>query len=662
MAACEDAIAQQLECPVCMETFKEARYLACLHTFCAKCIEDFADDDYKITCPECRQETFIDEDSGTSMLKPNILANRMVETLENKNANHNHKGTKEKEPVCKKHRPIRKKYFCDKCQELICSECSMENHANHATRVSLAKTVVMARTQAMQQILDDSETKHRQRENIIRILQEKYNRGHALLGLSIMASKSKFDELFKSLTILKSEFDEKLQDMIEVQKEDLAETSVACELGRDLLAGGNEEDILTTFEPWLDAMKADGQRELTIPIIGEEENMIRETAHTCLTHVLGLAAVLSELQANDTSPAADNATGKGLQKASSSSCKRQPQIITGSGTRKRDAGLHVNDPSPSQAAENATGKVLQKARSSSCKTQPPNIAGSAIRKGGAELQANETSPAADNATGKDLQKASSSSCKRQPQIITGSGTRKRDAGLHVNDPSPSQAAENATGKVLQKARSSSCKTQPPNIAGSAIRKGDAGPITTGAGMFVSSRQRMSLQSGEQPRFYATAPLKVASMSRPVKPVAIRSGYSGDEQRGLQSTANSALIRSTTSANRYQKLNPFQTYRTQTSLQVPKSDSSSNHKTPLPDFFSFFKQPYLDKRDCPIFSNVSDKDESGMKVKSPNSITPYMVTTPVSTPLQKTSPSSDTRPRSKVMFPEHFDSARKQTDK
>ncbi|XP_071500225.1 uncharacterized protein [Diadema antillarum] len=616
MAACEDAIAQQLECPVCMETFKEARYLACLHTFCAKCIEDFADDDYKITCPECRQETFIDEDSGTSMLKPNILANRMVETLENKNANHNHKGTKEKEPVCKKHRPIRKKYFCDKCQELICSECSMENHANHATRVSLAKTVVMARTQAMQQILDDSETKHRQRENIIRILQEKYNRGHALLGLSIMASKSKFDELFKSLTILKSEFDEKLQDMIEVQKEDLAETSVACELGRDLLAGGNEEDILTTFEPWLDAMKADGQRELTIPIIGEEENMIRETAHTCLTHVLGLAAVLSELQANDTSPAADNATGKGLQKASSSSCKRQPQIITGSGTRKRDA----------------------------------------------ELQANETSPAADNATGKDLQKASSSSCKRQPQIITGSGTRKRDAGLHVNDPSPSQAAENATGKVLQKARSSSCKTQPPNIAGSAIRKGDAGPITTGAGMFVSSRQRMSLQSGEQPRFYATAPLKVASMSRPVKPVAIRSGYSGDEQRGLQSTANSALIRSTTSANRYQKLNPFQTYRTQTSLQVPKSDSSSNHKTPLPDFFSFFKQPYLDKRDCPIFSNVSDKDESGMKVKSPNSITPYMVTTPVSTPLQKTSPSSDTRPRSKVMFPEHFDSARKQTDK
>ncbi|XP_071500226.1 uncharacterized protein [Diadema antillarum] len=572
MAACEDAIAQQLECPVCMETFKEARYLACLHTFCAKCIEDFADDDYKITCPECRQETFIDEDSGTSMLKPNILANRMVETLENKNANHNHKGTKEKEPVCKKHRPIRKKYFCDKCQELICSECSMENHANHATRVSLAKTVVMARTQAMQQILDDSETKHRQRENIIRILQEKYNRGHALLGLSIMASKSKFDELFKSLTILKSEFDEKLQDMIEVQKEDLAETSVACELGRDLLAGGNEEDILTTFEPWLDAMKADGQRELTIPIIGEEENMIRETAHTCLTHVLGLAAVLSELQANDTSPAADNATGKGLQKASSSSCKRQPQIITGSGTRKRDAGLHVNDPSPSQAAENATGKVLQKARSSSCKTQPPNIAGSAIRKGG------------------------------------------------------------------------------------------AGPITTGAGMFVSSRQRMSLQSGEQPRFYATAPLKVASMSRPVKPVAIRSGYSGDEQRGLQSTANSALIRSTTSANRYQKLNPFQTYRTQTSLQVPKSDSSSNHKTPLPDFFSFFKQPYLDKRDCPIFSNVSDKDESGMKVKSPNSITPYMVTTPVSTPLQKTSPSSDTRPRSKVMFPEHFDSARKQTDK
>ena len=50
---------QQLECPVCLDQFKEPKVLPCLHIFCKMCLEGVLvkgkDGTWTIRCPECRK-------------------------------------------------------------------------------------------------------------------------------------------------------------------------------------------------------------------------------------------------------------------------------------------------------------------------------------------------------------------------------------------------------------------------------------------------------------------------------------------------------------------------------------------------------------------------------------------------------------------------------
>ncbi|XP_072179279.1 uncharacterized protein [Diadema setosum] len=293
MAAYQDAIAHQLECPVCIETFKEAKDLSCGHTFCKKCIAALADGRCRIVCPECRQVTFIERNLGISTLKSNILANRMVEALKNKYATTDHRGrpTKETGPVCQKHQPNLMKYFCEKCQELICSECSMENHYSHS--VTPAKTVVL--TKAMQRILDNSD----ETKQMIQDLQQKYPSGRSLLESSITDSKSKFDESFSSLAVLQHEFDGKLR---KVKTEELAKFSKSHQRGKEILARGNEVEIITNFQQWSEEMKGNDLRESIIPSLGSEFRAIEDTARICLYHLRKIEARLTALSSQSTSP------------------------------------------------------------------------------------------------------------------------------------------------------------------------------------------------------------------------------------------------------------------------------------------------------------------------------------------------------------------------
>ncbi|XP_072181322.1 uncharacterized protein [Diadema setosum] len=327
MAAYDVAIEDYLECPVCMETFNDAKYLKCLHTFCTKCVENLARGGSEITCPVCRQVTVIDRKSGTSTLKSNILVNRMVEALQNKNVTTSNDFTKGKDPVCKKHRPIRKNYFCKKCQEFICSECVMEDHKKHPSKVSSVKKIVSANTQTMKQILSDSITKQRQHTEIIRDLPKKYPTGHPHVKMSLNEGKIKFDQLFISLEILMHKFDRQIQEVMEVEKKKADEFSKSCKRGWDLLAQGNEEEIITNFQQWSEEMKANDLRFSTISsmdMMEGESRTIEDTARSCLIHLRKLESVLSELQAREVfaSRAHDDAAGEWSQETGLSPLER----------------------------------------------------------------------------------------------------------------------------------------------------------------------------------------------------------------------------------------------------------------------------------------------------------------------------------------------------
>jgi hypothetical protein len=58
MSAVAEGLAEQLQCPVCLERFRDPRVLPCLHTFCSPCLGDVMASqraaDGSFPCPECR--------------------------------------------------------------------------------------------------------------------------------------------------------------------------------------------------------------------------------------------------------------------------------------------------------------------------------------------------------------------------------------------------------------------------------------------------------------------------------------------------------------------------------------------------------------------------------------------------------------------------------
>ncbi|KAK3588242.1 hypothetical protein CHS0354_029567 [Potamilus streckersoni] len=64
MAETQEATYKQLNCPICLETFKSLKILACLHTFCEKYIcrhvrilKEVGTQSDIIRCPICRSPT-----------------------------------------------------------------------------------------------------------------------------------------------------------------------------------------------------------------------------------------------------------------------------------------------------------------------------------------------------------------------------------------------------------------------------------------------------------------------------------------------------------------------------------------------------------------------------------------------------------------------------
>ena len=68
-----------VECPVCLEPFKEPRSLPCQHSFCTECLRGIRQTGQAIRCPCCNKETPVPH--GVRDLPVDFRANTQLEIL-----------------------------------------------------------------------------------------------------------------------------------------------------------------------------------------------------------------------------------------------------------------------------------------------------------------------------------------------------------------------------------------------------------------------------------------------------------------------------------------------------------------------------------------------------------------------------------------------------
>ena len=183
-----ELLEKQVQCPICLETYRDPKALACLHTYCRECIQQLLlrqQRDQEVECPQCRSVVAVAGNDPNSL--PTVFfINGLIEVCEiMKKAESNeiacqscceakaisfchtcgfvcasctnaHKklkifqgrqtvlisemrkgvliqlpAKKASTSTCQKHEGKRCKLYCFQCEQLICKDCTLVDHAGH---------------------------------------------------------------------------------------------------------------------------------------------------------------------------------------------------------------------------------------------------------------------------------------------------------------------------------------------------------------------------------------------------------------------------------------------------------------------------------------------------------------------------------------------------
>ena len=125
---------ESLTCPVCLQIFKNPKYLPCYHSYCEECLEKLCSQS-EIRCPECREVAQISE-GGVKSLPNNFLINRLVDELILKND----RGEEEVRcGNCDKDDPV--VCYCPNCNLFLCQVCN-ESHSRNINCIAHMQNVV----------------------------------------------------------------------------------------------------------------------------------------------------------------------------------------------------------------------------------------------------------------------------------------------------------------------------------------------------------------------------------------------------------------------------------------------------------------------------------------------------------------------------------------
>lgn len=139
---------EQLKCSICLNTYEEPKLLQCFHVYCKDCLVKVVvrneQGALSISCPICRLVTPV-LPGGVFELQSAFLVNEFLEILtdlkKSKDIENLEKidfasltKKKKKKQValhCSKHEERELEYFCDTCEELVCSHCVYKKQEHH---------------------------------------------------------------------------------------------------------------------------------------------------------------------------------------------------------------------------------------------------------------------------------------------------------------------------------------------------------------------------------------------------------------------------------------------------------------------------------------------------------------------------------------------------
>ena len=122
----------QLNCPVCLDTFTDPKQLQCNHIYCQQCLGRLVvrnqQGQFILTCPNCRQVTPFPA-NGVAGLQPAFHINHLLDILKE------HKKAKEGALYCADHQERELELYCESCEQLICVLCVATEHSGHKCKL-----------------------------------------------------------------------------------------------------------------------------------------------------------------------------------------------------------------------------------------------------------------------------------------------------------------------------------------------------------------------------------------------------------------------------------------------------------------------------------------------------------------------------------------------
>ena len=141
-------IEEQLKCSICLETYKEPKLLQCFHVYCMGCLVRLVVKDqlgaFSLCCPICRQVTPV-LPGGVFELKSAFRVKEFLEILVDlKKSSSASLDVEKKVDItsltklrqrvhhCSEHIDKELEFFCETCDELVCSHCVFKKQKHHA--------------------------------------------------------------------------------------------------------------------------------------------------------------------------------------------------------------------------------------------------------------------------------------------------------------------------------------------------------------------------------------------------------------------------------------------------------------------------------------------------------------------------------------------------